>query len=55
MITVFKMEDGSVELETVDILATRDEFLRPFDLPSLQLLSVTESECARAAATRHLA
>ncbi|WP_188053482.1 hypothetical protein [Iodobacter fluviatilis] len=55
MITVFKMEDGSAELETVDILATRDEFLRPFNLPSLQLLSVAESECARVSVTRHLA
>ncbi len=47
MMTVFNMDDGSTELENVDILATREDILRPFEVPSLQLLSVAESETTR--------
>ena len=44
MMTVFSMEDGSFEVERVDILTAQEESLRPLALPALQLLSVAESE-----------
>jgi hypothetical protein len=47
MMTVFNMDDGSAELENVDILATREDILRSFEVPSLQLLCVAESETSR--------
>ncbi|WP_156455161.1 hypothetical protein [Janthinobacterium sp. B9-8] len=52
MMTVFNMEDGSVELENVDILAIKDEFFHP--LPSLQLLTVAESESVSRQPRHHL-
>ncbi|MCX7208494.1 MAG: hypothetical protein NT086_21420 [Proteobacteria bacterium] len=53
MMTVFNMDDGSTELENVDILATREDILRPFEMPSLQLLSVAESEIASRLQVHH--
>ncbi|MFC7421152.1 hypothetical protein ACFQNF_14920 [Iodobacter arcticus] len=52
MMTVFNMEDGSAELENVDILVIKDEFIHP--LPSLQLLTVAESENVSRQPRRHL-
>jgi hypothetical protein len=53
MMTVFNMDDGSTELENVDILANREDILRPFEVPSLQLLSVAESEIASRLQVHH--
>jgi hypothetical protein len=55
MITVFSMEDGSAELENVDILAPRDEAGYAQPVPSLQLLTVAESEMTRARVPHRLA
>ncbi|MEJ2792219.1 hypothetical protein WAE56_02265 [Iodobacter sp. LRB] len=52
MMTVFNMEDGSTELDKVDILTGEDDVFH-YPLPRLQLLTVAESEFVSRSAGPH--